>query len=155
MTDKPPGFSSRQAPMALLALCLVSYLPLIYRLGFYWDDWPSIWFYHLWGPNGYLQSFASDRPSLAWVFMLTTSLLGESTVGWQIFGLLTRWLASLTFRWLLLGVWPHYKPQVFAAAALVAASAANLYANEIQWPGKNGPSEYQRFLDIETGGSDS
>jgi tetratricopeptide (TPR) repeat protein len=120
MTDKPPGFSSRQAPMALLALCLVSYLPLIYRLGFYWDDWPSIWFYHLWGPNGYLQSFASDRPSLAWVFMLTTSLLGESTVGWQIFGLLTRWLASLTFRWLLLGVWPHYKPQVFAAAALFA-----------------------------------
>lgn len=120
MKFKLPGLSSRQAPLALLILCLVSYLPLIYRLGFYWDDWPSIWFHHLWGPRGFLQGFASDRPSLAWVFMLTTSLLGESTLGWQIFALLTRWLASLAFWWLLRGIWHNSKSQIFAAAALFA-----------------------------------
>ncbi len=120
MKFKLPSISSRQAPLALLILCVVTYLPLIYRLGFYWDDWPSIWFYHLWGPGGFLQGFASDRPSLAWVFMLTTSLLGESTLGWQIFALFTRWLVSLAFWWLLLGIWPNFRQQVFAAAALFA-----------------------------------
>lgn len=110
----------RSAPLALLALCLLAYLPLIYRLGFYWDDWPSIWFYHLWGPAGFLESFASDRPALAWVFMLTTTLIGESPAGWQVFGLLARWLASLAFWWTLLGVWPKHSRQAFWAAALFA-----------------------------------
>ncbi len=43
---------------------------------------------------------------------------------------------------------------VFAAAALIAAGASNLYANEIQWPVKQDRTEYQRHLDINTGGSD-
>jgi hypothetical protein len=67
-------FSKASAPLALLALCLVVFGPLIQRLGFYWDDWPSIWFYHLGGPASYLESFSIDRPALAWMFMLTSAL---------------------------------------------------------------------------------
>jgi hypothetical protein len=113
-------FGRLTAPVALLALCALVYFPLIYRLGFYWDDWPSAWFHSLWGPAGYLRSFASDRPALAWVFMVTSSVLGESPAGWQVFGLLARWLASLAFWWLLLGVWPQHERPAFWAAALFA-----------------------------------
>ncbi len=104
--------------MALLGLCLVGFLPLIYRLGFYWDDWPSMWFYHLWGPFSFLESFSIDRPSLAWVYMLTTTFLKESTVGWQLFGVAARWAAGIALWWTLCGIWPRQAAQAFWAAAL-------------------------------------
>ncbi len=107
-------------PLALLALCLLGYLPLAYRLGFYWDDWPSIWFYHLWGPKGLLEGLAIDRPALAWSFILTSSLGGESTIAWQALGILTRWLASVAFWWLLRSLWPQNHSLTFGAAALFA-----------------------------------
>lgn len=110
----------RTAPIALLALCLLGFIPLVYRLGFYWDDWPSIWFYHLWGPSSFLKSFSIDRPSLAWMFMLTTAVFKESTVGWQWFGVATRWLASVALWWTLLGLWPRRGAQAFWVAALLA-----------------------------------
>lgn len=106
------------ALLALPALAAVVYLPLINGLGFYWDDWPSVWFYHLWGPGGFLQSFASDRPALAWVFLLTTAIFRESTLGWQLFGWLARLLVCLAFWWTFTGVWPTRPRMVFWAAAI-------------------------------------
>ena len=44
---------------------------------------------------------------------------------------------------------------VFAAAALITASVSAVNANEVQWPVKQNQTEYQRFLDIDTGGSNS
>lgn len=108
------------APAALLALAAAVHLPLIGGLGFYWDDWPSIWFYHQWGPAGFLQSFASDRPALAWVFMLTTSLFGESTLAWQLFGWLARAAASLALWWTLTEVWSNRPRLAFWAAVIFA-----------------------------------
>ena len=95
-------------------------MPLVYRLGFYWDDWPSIWFLHFWGPASFKEGFALDRPLLAWVFMLTTPLFGESTAAWQFFSLFTRFLAGLAWWWTLRGLWPRHARQVFWVAALFA-----------------------------------
>lgn len=107
-------------PLALLLICVLAYLPLIYRLGFYWDDWPSIWFLHLWGGQGFREGFASDRPLLAWVFMLTTPLFGESPTAWQFFSIFTRWITSLAWWWSLRGLWPAQPRPAFWAAALFA-----------------------------------
>ena len=115
-----PRFSARSAPFALLVLCLLAFVPLVYRLGFYWDDWPSIWFLHSWGPQSFKEGFALDRPLLAWVFMLTTPIFGESTAAWQFFGLFTRFLASLAWWWTLRGLWPQHPRQAFWIAALFA-----------------------------------
>lgn len=92
-------------PIALLGVGLLSFAPLVTRLGLYWDDWPSIWFLHFFGPGSFQQSFVEDRPLLAWVFMFTTGIIGESPLGWQIFGIFTRWLAGLAFWWTLRLVW--------------------------------------------------
>ncbi|MBN1149192.1 MAG: hypothetical protein JXA78_18170 [Anaerolineales bacterium] len=99
-------FSSRMAPVALLLVCLIGFGLMATRLGFYWDDWPSIWFLHNFGPSIYTRGFAADRPLLAYVFMLTTSLLGESPIAWQFFAIFSRWLCGLGLWWMLLLLWP-------------------------------------------------
>ena len=113
-------FSQKSVPIALLFLTAIGFAPLISSLGFYWDDWPSIWYLHFWGPQSFHQSFAVDRPLLGWLFHLTTSVLGESTIAWQIFGILTRWLTTLAFWWVLRLLWPDHLTQVTWAAFLFA-----------------------------------
>lgn len=107
-------------PLALLLVCLVGFVPAIDGLGFYWDDWPSIWFLHNWGPASFQYGFSTDRPLLAWIFMLTTPILGESALNWQIFGVLTRWLAGVSLWWTLRGLWPRdATPAAWAALLFI------------------------------------
>lgn len=109
-------FSERTVPLALFVACLLAFGLQIAWLGFYWDDWPGAWFLHRLGPAGFTSVFAEDRPALGWLFILTTSLIGESPTGWQIFGLVTRWLCCLSFWWMLRKLWPgQLKPTTWAA----------------------------------------
>lgn len=94
-------------PFSLFILAILSYGILIPWLGFYWDDWPSIWFLHFLGPTGFEEVFSSDRPLLGQLFKLSSSLLGENPVAWQSFGLLTRWFSCLALWWMLRALWPE------------------------------------------------
>jgi len=114
---RPP---TKTIPIALLILCGISFGPIIHRLGFYWDDWPSIWFLHILGPAGFKEGFAIDRPLLAWVFRITTPILGESTLAWQAFGIFTRWLSAAILYWAFLGLWPKRAIQISWVAFLFA-----------------------------------
>ncbi|HEX9028227.1 MAG TPA: hypothetical protein VF823_03555, partial [Anaerolineales bacterium] len=89
-------------------------------LGFYWDDWPSVWYLHLLGPIGFKDVFAIDRPLLGWIFMVTTSIFRESTVGWQLFGIVARWGSCLALWWALRLLWPHNTREVTYVALLYA-----------------------------------
>ncbi len=102
----PPAVFFR-FPLFLLLLNVAAFGLLLPWLGFYWDDWPSIWFLHFLGPDGFVRVFAVDRPLLGWLFRLTTSILGESTTAWQMFGFITRWAASLAFWGLLRQAFPQ------------------------------------------------
>ncbi len=113
-------FSKLYVPITLLGLTLLAYAPLISSLGFYWDDWPLIWFGHLLGSRGYLEVLASDRPFLAGVYLFSTSILGDSPVQWQIFGIITRWAVTLSAWWALSKFWKNKPQQVFWIAALLA-----------------------------------
>lgn len=114
-------FRSNTVPIALFAYCLISFGLLIPWLGFYWDDWPSIYYLHVLGPRGFIDAFAVDRPTLGWFFMLTSSIVGESMLAWQIFGLLSRWLSCLALWWMLRVLWPNHDRQVTWTALLFAA----------------------------------
>jgi len=103
---------SGSLPLAALILCLASFGVLIPWLGFYWDDWPSIWYLHVLGPSGFVKVFTSDRPLLGWLFWVTTSLLGEAKIGWQLFGFSMRWLASMALWWVLRGIWPKRSQEI-------------------------------------------
>ena len=113
-------FSARSIPVALFIICVISYGLLIPWLGFYWDDWPYSWFAHILGPLGFVKAFANDRPFLSVIYMITTSLFGNTPLPWQIFGVLTRFLSAYTLWWSLRKVWPKYERQVAAVVFLFA-----------------------------------
>lgn len=95
-------------PLILLLFCLAAYGVLLPWLGFYWDDWPTIWYLHFWGADIFKDVFAADRPLLGVLFRITSPLIGESTAAWQTFAILTRWLSGLTFWALLRAIWPRH-----------------------------------------------
>ena len=112
--------NDRFVPLSLLLITAISFAPLIHSLGFYWDDWPSMWYLHFQGPQSFHDNFSVDRPLLAWIFRITTSIFGESTLAWQLFGIFTRWLTTLSFWWVLRLIWPRHNTQVAWTALLFA-----------------------------------
>ncbi len=115
---KQASTSAGLFPIGLLVLCLLSYAPLIPGLGFFWDDWPAIWFYHSIGPDGFGQVFSVDRPLLGWVYSATTSFLGESISAWQLFAIVTRWMSGLSLLWFLRLLFPSQKSVASIASIL-------------------------------------
>jgi hypothetical protein len=111
-------FRTWTIPITLLVLCILSFGLLIPWLGFYWDDWPTMWYLHLMGPAGFKDVFQVDRPLLGWVYMFTSSLVGDSTLGWQLFGIFTHWLSALALWWTLRLLWPRYTLQVTIVSLL-------------------------------------
>jgi hypothetical protein len=113
-------FSNSSIPFALLFFCLISFGLLVPWLGFFWDDWPAIWYLQAFGSSGFNEVFAVDRPLLGSLFRLTTPWLGTSVVGWQLFAILTRWLSVLAFWLFLRALWPNTPNQTAWAALLFA-----------------------------------
>lgn len=107
-------------PAFLLILCIASYGLLASALGFYWDDWPMVWFAHTLGPAGFTQVFSSDRPFLAGIYVITTALFQTSPLPWQIFGLVTRWLTALAVYWTVQKIWPERRMAAAWVAVLFA-----------------------------------
>lgn len=117
MSDRPTNHPFT-IPLVLFALCTLSYGILVPWLGWYWDDWPSIWFLRVLGASGFTDVFTIDRPPLGYLFWVTTSILGDSLIGWQIFGFISRWLSCLAFWWFLKQLWED-KPELVAWAAIL------------------------------------
>jgi hypothetical protein len=113
-------FQTRSIPLALFILCLISYGLMIPWLGFYWDDWPYIWFAHTYGPAGLMKALAGDRPFLAAIYMFTTTVLGKTPLPWQIFAIVSRWLSAWVMWWTLKKIWPKASRQTALAAFLFA-----------------------------------
>lgn len=112
MSIRKLSFPTWTTPIALLLLCLVSYGLLAGRLGYYWDDWPAIWFQQTYGASSLIDVLGIDRPQLAWLYILTTSLVGQSMLGWQIFAILMRWLSCLALWWMLKQIWPERRIEI-------------------------------------------
>ena len=109
-------FSSRTIPLALLLLAVITYGLLLPWVGFYWDDWPFAFLSHFFGPAEFLPAFKPFRPFLGPLFLVTTSILRESVLGWQTFGLFTRFLTGLVAWWSFSKVWPAHKREILLVA---------------------------------------
>ena len=116
-------------PLLLLAFTLLAFAPLIPFLGFYWDAWPYLWQYHVFGPSGYPAFVASDRPYSAFIFMILTNLFGTNAIYYHIFTLLCRWLSGWAFWWVLQQIWPKNRTFNTYAAILFI-----LYPGFLQQP---------------------
>lgn len=107
-------------PLALLALIILSYGLRAISLGFFWDDWPYLWYFHLFGASGIVDAFTNDRPFLSFIYTLTLTILGNSTRAWQIFALLAHWLCCVGLWGVLALTWPRNAHKAAWAAMLFA-----------------------------------
>lgn len=112
----PFRFSSKTIPFAFAVLVVLAYGLLVTRTGFYWDDWPFAWGAHFAGPESFLRSFLRVRPFLGPIFWLTTGLLPETPLAWQVFALVIRFSLTLSVWWALRNIWPDHPRQTLVAA---------------------------------------
>jgi hypothetical protein len=98
--------------LSLLILSFLCYGLLAPWLGFYWDDWAMVWHAHAFGPTGFIDYWSMDRPFLAWIFIFTSFLLGETPWHWQLFAILTHWIAAVALWWMLKSLWQEHIQQV-------------------------------------------
>lgn len=100
--------------LGLLLVGFLAYGMYLGQVGFYWDEWPFLWFNHAFGQSGVLEYFAHNRPYWGYLYAVTLPILGTSTIAWHIFGLVLRCLSGLCLYWVLHLIWPT---RTWAAAA--------------------------------------
>jgi len=110
----------------LISLCFGILIP---KLGFYWDDLPYLYQYAAFGPNGFPEYVASDRPFSAWIFSLTTFLFGFNPVGYHVLALFLRWICTILFFEIIQLIWKENKGLNLAAASIFA-----IYPGFLQQP---------------------
>lgn len=103
-------------PLALLMIAIFSYGLFAFQQGFHWDDWGFAWLIRTLGRPGLFEYFATNRPFLAYVYSVTTSLFGTHPIAWHIFALIMRWLTALSLLWVLRMIWPEHRWETFFAA---------------------------------------
>jgi len=113
-------FPSWSIPIALLALTLLTYGLRALSLGFFWDDWPYLWYFHRLGPAGIVAAFSEDRPFLSVIYNTTLTIFGSSIAVWQIFALTARWLCSFGLWAVLAQTWPRESHRTAWVAILFA-----------------------------------
>jgi hypothetical protein len=110
--------SSYSLPLILLAVAILAYGLRLPWLGFYWDDWPWVWFSHVMGPGGMLKIDVEHRPISGVVLYLGSLLAGHNPLGWQLYALVQRLLGAVALAWTLRQLWPHRKKQTAWVALL-------------------------------------
>jgi hypothetical protein len=100
-------------PLALLAIAIFSYGMFAFQQGFHWDDWGLAWLIRTLGKPGLFDYFSTNRPFLAYVYSVTTSLFGTNPTAWQLFSLLMRWLTAVSLLWVLRMIWPERMRETF------------------------------------------
>lgn len=107
-------------PFSLFILSILAYGLLIPTLGYYWDDWPYAYINHMFGPEGYPEFVASDRPYSAWIFMALAALWGEEPLGYHITSIFLYWICSILLWLFMRSLWPKKEKQAFWGALIFA-----------------------------------
>ncbi|MGZ9234757.1 MAG: hypothetical protein ACXW4E_04465 [Anaerolineales bacterium] len=104
--------------LTLLIVAILAYGLLIPQLGFYWDDLPMSWIRYELGPEAMTRYFSTNRPVWGLLYQLTTRLLPQVPVYWQVFALLWRWLGAMVVWAIVRELWKD-KPYFALSVALL------------------------------------
>jgi hypothetical protein len=104
--------------LILLITALLAYGLLIPWLGFYWDDMPMSWIRYELGPQAMTRYFSTNRPVWGVLYQLTTRLIPQVPLYWQIFALIWRWLGAVAVWGILRELWKD-KPRFALGVALL------------------------------------
>src|SRR5215216_2993447 len=113
------SFVKRLHPALILFLvAIMAYGLLAPQLGFYWDDMPMSWIRYELGPQAMTRYFSTNRPVWGLLYQLTTRLIPQVPVYWQIFALIGRWLGAVTVWGIVHELWKD-KPRFALSVALL------------------------------------
>jgi len=104
--------------LILLIIAILAYGLLIPQLGFYWDDMPMSWIRYELGPEAMTRYFSTNRPVWGLLYQLTTRLIPQVPVYWQIFALIWRWLGAVVVWAIVRELWKD-KPRFALSVALL------------------------------------
>jgi hypothetical protein len=102
----------------LLITAVLAYGLLIPWLGFYWDDMPMSWIRYELGPEAMTRYFSTNRPVWGLLYQLTTRLIPQVPIYWQIFALIWRWLGAVVVWAIVRELWKD-KPRFALSVALL------------------------------------
>jgi hypothetical protein len=104
--------------LILLVTAILAYGLLIPKLGFYWDDLPISWIRYELGPAALAEYFSAKRPAWSYLYQMTSTLLPQIPVYWQIFALFWRWAGALVLYLLLERLLPQRSRMALGIALL-------------------------------------
>jgi hypothetical protein len=104
--------------IVLLITAVLAYGILIPQLGFYWDDLPMSWIRYELGPEAMTRYFSTNRPVWGWLYQVTTRLIPQVPVFWQIFALVWRWLGAVIVWAIIRELWKD-RPRFSLSVALL------------------------------------
>ena len=104
--------------ITLFIVTILAYGLLIPRLGFYWDELPMTWIRYELGPEALTRYFSTNRPVWGVLHQLTTSLIPQVPIYWQVFALIWRWLGAVVVHATVLYLWKD-KPRLALGMALL------------------------------------
>jgi hypothetical protein len=92
-------------PVALLLIGVLAYGLVFPYLGFYWDDWESVYLYHLHTP-AIIFPYFNERPFSALIYLILFPITSMTPLVWQTVSLILRWIGVLFIYLTLNAVWP-------------------------------------------------
>ena len=105
-------------PVVLLLVAILAYGLLIPHLGFYWDDLPISWIRYQLGSEALTRYFSTNRPVWGLLYQITTSIIPDNPIYWQIFALIWRWLGAVVGFAIVEKLW-RGKPRLALGVALL------------------------------------
>lgn len=98
---------TRISPVLLILVpSALAFLLLASKLGFYTDDWYSIYALSARGVDVFWQIFSFDRPARAYLMIPLYNLMGANAPLYSYSGYAVRLAGALVFSWMLAKVWP-------------------------------------------------
>lgn len=120
LLDKFAARESSQGliPFAFLIAAFSTYALFFRQLGFYWDDLPISWIRYQHGAEMLRLYFSTSRPVWGELYQVTTRLIPQIPMYWQLFAVFWRW-AGVVVLWLIVRMlWPHRRSMAFAVSLL-------------------------------------
>ncbi len=104
--------------LTLLIVAILAYGLLIPQLGFYWDDLPMSWVRYQLGAQAMTKYFSTNRPVWGLLYQVTTHLLPQVPIYWQLLALTFRWLGAVALWGIVRELFPHREKLALSVSLL-------------------------------------
>src|SRR4030095_1273793 len=102
----------------LVIVSAITYLPLVSRFGYYYDDWYLMQSAGANGPSVFWDIFSVDRPYRALVMIPAYSLFGTNPLYYNLSAYVFRLTGALALFWVLKMLWPRQQSIITLMALL-------------------------------------